>query len=85
MRGESGAPALKPYVEQDVYDALAAVSPGDWRGFIRRHLDSTDTAALLGGLERSGWTLEYTAEKNKAVELAQKRGKTRRSPVVDRV
>jgi predicted metalloprotease with PDZ domain len=73
--GESGTPALKPYVEQDVYDALAAVSPGDWRGFIRRHLDVADTTALLGGLERSGWKLAYTAEKNKAVELAQKRAK----------
>lgn len=73
--GDSGAPALKPYVEQDVYDALAAVVPGDWRAFIRRHLDVADTTALLGALERSGWKLVYLPEKNAVVELAQQGGK----------
>ena len=71
--GDSGAPALKPYVEQDVYDTLAAIAPGDWRTFMRRHLDSADTTALLGALERSGWQLEYTARKNTRVEFTQKR------------
>jgi predicted metalloprotease with PDZ domain len=71
--GPSGAPALKPYDEQDVYDTLAAVAPGDWRTFVRRHLDATDSAALLGALERAGWTLEYTAAKNDWLEFAQKR------------
>jgi predicted metalloprotease with PDZ domain len=73
--GDSGAPALKPYVEQDIYDTLAAVSPGDWRAFMRRHLDSTDTVALLGALERSGWQLEYTTATNTWVELSQERRK----------
>jgi predicted metalloprotease with PDZ domain len=74
--GESGAPALKPYVEQDIYDTLSAIAPGDWRTFMRRHLDSTDTAALLGALERSGWTLEYTTAANAWVEFTHKRHKT---------
>jgi predicted metalloprotease with PDZ domain len=74
--GESGAPALKPYVEPDVYDTLNAVAPYDWRSFMRRHLDSTDSVALLGALENAGWTLEYTAAKNDWLEFAQKRHHT---------
>jgi predicted metalloprotease with PDZ domain len=58
-----------------VYDALARVAPADWRTFIHRHLDQTGTAALLGALERSGWKLAYSAEKNAAVETREKRKK----------
>jgi predicted metalloprotease with PDZ domain len=72
--GESGAPQVKPYVEQDVYDTLSAVAPGgDWRAFVRRHLDTPDTKALFGALERSGWKLSYTREKNAWIEYYQKR------------
>jgi predicted metalloprotease with PDZ domain len=74
--GASGAPQLKPYVEQDVYDALASVAPADWHTFIRRHLDATNTSALFSALERTGWKLVYTAEKNSWVEYWQKREKT---------
>ena len=75
--GASGMPALVPYTEQDVYAALAAVAPGgDWRAFIRRHLDATGTAALMGGLERSGWKLEYTPEKNDFLDYWEQRKKT---------
>jgi predicted metalloprotease with PDZ domain len=73
--GTSGAPQLKPYVEQDVYDALAAVAPVEWRTFIHRHLDSTGTAALMGALERSGWKLAYSAQTNASIESRQKRHK----------
>jgi len=70
--GQGGEPALKPYVEADIYATLAAVAPGDWRALIRRHLDTLGPAALLAGLESSGWKLEYSAEKNSYVEEAQK-------------
>jgi predicted metalloprotease with PDZ domain len=73
--GASGAPQVKPYVEQDVYDTLATVAPADWRTFIHRHLDQTGTTALLGALERSGWKLAYSAEMNASVETRQKRKK----------
>jgi predicted metalloprotease with PDZ domain len=73
--GPSGSPQLKPYVEQDVYDALAALAPGDWRAVIRRHLDPTGTAALHAALERAGWQLTYSAAKNADVEVRQKRRK----------
>lgn len=62
--GTSGAPQLQPYVEKDIYDTLAALAPADWRTFIRRHLDSPNTAAMFSAIERNGWKLVYTAEKN---------------------
>jgi len=74
--GASGQPSVKPYVEQDVYDNLAAVAPGDWHALIRRHLDVTGTAALFAALERSGWKLSYSAEKNTRIEFEQKLNKT---------
>ncbi len=52
--GPSGQLALRSYVEQEVYDTLAAIAPGEWRALVRRHLDPTGTAALTGALERSG-------------------------------
>jgi predicted metalloprotease with PDZ domain len=74
--GPVGTPQLLPYAEQDVYSALAAVAPGDWRGFVRRHLDPAGTGALVGALERAGWRLSYSADKNVAVETRQKRHKS---------
>jgi len=70
--GKGGQPALKPYVESDVYAALATVAADDWRSLIRRHLDTLGPAVLLAGLESSGWKLEYSAQKNSYVELGQK-------------
>ena len=74
--GAGGAPALKPYVEADVYATLAAVAPGDWRALIRRHLDTTGTQALLAGLQSAGWQLSYSAAKNSYLETRQERRKT---------
>ncbi|HEY4750239.1 MAG TPA: hypothetical protein VIH60_07625 [Steroidobacteraceae bacterium] len=73
--GPGGAPDLKPYVESDVYETLAAVAPGQWRELIRGHLDSLGPQALLAGLESSGWKLSYSPEKNIYVEAQQKRKK----------
>lgn len=73
--GRGGEPALKPYVEADVYTTLAGVAPGDWRAIIHRHLDSLGPQALLEGLRSSGWQLSYSAEKNSFLEAQQKRRK----------
>jgi predicted metalloprotease with PDZ domain len=73
--GPGREPALKPYVEGDIYSALAAVAPGDWRGLIHRHLDGLGPQALLAGLESSGWRLSYSAEKNPYLEAEQRSGK----------
>jgi predicted metalloprotease with PDZ domain len=73
--GTGGEPALKPYVESDVYANLAAVTPGDWKALIRRHLDSTDTQALFAGLASTGWRLSYSAARNTYIETEEKRRK----------
>ena len=49
--GAGGEPALKPYVEADVYATLASVVPGDWRALIHQHLDSLGPQTLLEGLK----------------------------------
>jgi predicted metalloprotease with PDZ domain len=78
--GASGAPQLKTYVERDVYDTLAAVVPGNWRVFVRRHLDTTGSEALLGALEHSGWRLTYSGEPNVSVETREQRKKIAARP-----
>jgi predicted metalloprotease with PDZ domain len=74
--GAGGAPALKPYKEEDVYTTLAAVVPGDWRAIIRHHLDTLGPGAVMSGLESTGWKLTYSAEKNTWIEMGEKAGKT---------
>jgi predicted metalloprotease with PDZ domain len=74
--GSGGEPAVKPYVEADVYAALASVTQGDWQALIRRHLDSTSPRALLAGLESAGWRLSYTPQKNTFIATREKRRKS---------
>lgn len=71
--GKTGEPSVKPFVEQDIYDALAGIEPADWRGLIHRHLDKLDTTALMGALSRSGWKLGYSALPNAAAASRDKR------------
>jgi predicted metalloprotease with PDZ domain len=74
--GAGGEPALKPYVESDVYAALAGIAPHDWRALIRQHLDSLGPQALLAGLEACGWRLSYSPEKNYYIETRDRHRKT---------
>ncbi len=74
--GTSGAPQVRPYVEQDIYNLLAQLAPGDWRSFIRRHLDQTGTVALFTALDRTGWKLGYTAARNAALATDDRRRQT---------
>lgn len=67
-----GKPEAKPYVESDLYTTLNAIAPADWHDILHKHLDSTDTHALLDGLKHAGWQLSYSADKNEALELSQK-------------
>ena len=73
--GPSGEPRVRPYGEAEVYAGLAAIAPADWRALTRRHLEPTGTAALTDALERAGWRLAYSPEKNADVEVRQKRRK----------
>ena len=58
-------PGVVTYTFDDVANALNAVTPYDWRGFLRERLDAYTTHAPLKGLENSGWELVYTDEPNK--------------------
>jgi predicted metalloprotease with PDZ domain len=72
--------AAKPVVPSlyrfdDVVQALQAVYPHDWAGFLRDRLDGHGPRAPLGGLERAGWRLVFTeqpTEHQRAME-AQRR------------
>ncbi|MBI5272137.1 MAG: M61 family metallopeptidase, partial [Burkholderiales bacterium] len=58
---DDGWPAPTAYTEDDVYAALQAVQPHDWRGFFRQRLDGTGVAPTW--LQHSGWRLAWaTAE-----------------------
>jgi predicted metalloprotease with PDZ domain len=52
------------YNAEDVFAALNAVAPYDWKGFFDTRLQTTRSEALLGGLDRLGWKLVYSAEPN---------------------
>jgi predicted metalloprotease with PDZ domain len=67
-----GQPEVRPYAESDLYTALSAIAPADWRAIIHKHLDVPNTDAMLEALKRSGWKLSYSPQKNVYVELAQK-------------
>jgi predicted metalloprotease with PDZ domain len=57
--GASGKIEMKPYEFNDVVATLNTVQPYDWAGFFNQRLHSTDSHAPLGGIEHSGWKLQY--------------------------
>jgi predicted metalloprotease with PDZ domain len=73
--GAGGEPALKPYVEADIYATLGTLVTADWRKLVHRHLDSLGPQVLLEALRGSGWQLTYTPEKNAFLETEQRRHK----------
>lgn len=58
--GPSGPPALKPYTDDDIFAALGAVAPHDWRALLTERLSSVGTRAPVQGIERAGWRLAFT-------------------------
>ena len=58
-------PAVVTYTFDDVVNGLNAVTPYDWRTFLREHLDAFTTHAPLRGIENAGWELVYNGEPNK--------------------
>ncbi len=57
--GESGAPAVRPYIFEEVVTALNTIAPYDWKAFFTTRLQSLDPHAPMGGIEKSGWKLAY--------------------------
>ena len=58
-----GSPRARPYTEDALFAALAAVQPLDWRGFFRARLDQPGRAAE-GALAHSGWRLAWATEES---------------------
>ena len=73
--GQSGPPAVVTYTFDDVVNTLDGVAPYDWRSFLRTRLDSLSPHAPLGGIENSGWRLDYDEHPNKADAQKEKQGK----------
>jgi predicted metalloprotease with PDZ domain len=62
--GPGGAPAMKTYTFEDVVTSLNSVQAYDWAGYFKQRLQATSAHAPLGGIERGGWKLAYTAERS---------------------
>jgi predicted metalloprotease with PDZ domain len=61
---ESTPPAVVPYTVDDVYAALAKVTPYDWKGFFTQRIYAVAPQAPLGGLAAAGWRLVYSEQPN---------------------
>jgi len=58
---DDGSFVTHTYTFSDVVNALNAVQPYDWAGFLHNWLEGVGTQVpLLSGLEASGWQLVYT-------------------------
>jgi predicted metalloprotease with PDZ domain len=62
--GPGGAPAMKTYTFEDIVSSLNSVQAYDWTGYFKQRLQATSAHAPLGGIERGGWKLVYTAERS---------------------
>jgi predicted metalloprotease with PDZ domain len=60
--GENNGPEVIPYTFEELAQMLNQVVPFDWAGFLRERLNSNSPGAPVGGIEASGWKLEYTTE-----------------------
>ena len=59
---ENGSFVPVTYTFEDVVNALNAVLPYDWAGFLRSRLDGNGPGAPLDGLHRGGYRLVFTEE-----------------------
>ena len=60
--GANNGPEVKPYTFDQLVATLNSVAPYDWAAFLHQHLDSTSPNAPIGGIEKGGWKLAYSAE-----------------------
>lgn len=57
---QDGQVGVLTYTREDVIQALNAVAPYDWAGFLDKRLDGVGQPAPLDGLRRGGYRLVYT-------------------------
>ncbi|MBK5265337.1 MAG: M61 family metallopeptidase [Alphaproteobacteria bacterium] len=71
--GRDGDWGVKTYNSDDVAQALNAIAPYDWAGFLRKRIDDTSTQAPKDGITKGGYTLVYTSTPNSTVKNAEDR------------
>jgi predicted metalloprotease with PDZ domain len=71
--GGDTEPKVLPYSFTDVVRALNEIQPYDWARFFQDPLDSKSPHAPLGGIDRSGYRLEYNGEMNDYIRASEGR------------
>ncbi len=56
----SGPPRVVTYTRDDVFAALNAIAPYNWRRFFQERIYDVAPHVPLGGIENAGWRLAYT-------------------------
>jgi predicted metalloprotease with PDZ domain len=64
--GPNNGPEVKPYTFDEIVSTLNQVAPYDWAKFLRERLDSNSPEAPVGGIEASGWKLEFSDQESHA-------------------
>jgi predicted metalloprotease with PDZ domain len=75
FRVDDGVSVARHYTFDDVVQALNAVQPYDWAGFLRTRLDGHGPGAPLDGLTRAGWKLVYTDKPTDFLKMQEELGK----------
>jgi predicted metalloprotease with PDZ domain len=63
-QNDNGKVWVKPYDAAEVYRALDAVAPYDWKNFFETRLQSKSANIPLGGVEKGGFKLVYNETPN---------------------
>lgn len=63
------------YTRKDVVDALNAIEPYDWEGFLRARVDAVAPTAPLAGIERGGYRLVYVDTPSESWRALETRGR----------
>lgn len=69
--GDSGGPALRPYIFDDVVGDLEALAHHDWRALLRARLDETTAHAPLSGITAGGWRLVWNDAPNELLKASE--------------
>ena len=60
--GANNGPEVKTYTFDQLVAELNEIAPYDWATFFHSRLNSTAAESPMGGIENSGWKVEFTAE-----------------------
>ncbi|MHA6766951.1 M61 family metallopeptidase [Sphingobium ummariense] len=69
--GAAPGVATRTYAFDDICDALNAVAPGDWKGFLQSWTDGHDELDTTIGLTRHGWRLIFTDTPTQAFRASE--------------